>query len=46
MADYISVCEALKLVSPFKGDRKELLAFISNVDTTFEVINPDNSKVL
>jgi hypothetical protein len=46
MADYISVSEALKLVSPFKGDRKEVLAFISNVDTAFEVINPDNSEVL
>ena len=46
MADYISVSEALKLVSPFKGERKEVLAFISNVDTAFEVINPDNSDVL
>jgi len=46
MAEYISVGEALKLVSPFKGDKKEVLAFISNVDTAFEVINPDNSDVL
>ena len=46
MADYISVSEALKLVSPFKGDKREILAFISNVDTAFEVINPDNSDVL
>jgi hypothetical protein len=46
MADYISVSEALKLVSPFKGDRKEILAFISNVGTAFEVINPDNFEVL
>jgi transposase InsO family protein len=46
MADYISVSEALKLVSPFKGDRKEVLAFISNVDTAFEVINPDNAGTL
>jgi len=46
MADHISVSEALKLVSPFKGERKEVLAFISNVDTAFEVINPDNSDVL
>lgn len=46
MAEYISVSEALKLVSPFKGDRKEVLAFISNVDTAFEVINPDNADVL
>jgi hypothetical protein len=46
MADYTSVSEALKLVSPFKGDQKEVLAFISNVDTAFEVINPDNSEFL
>jgi len=43
---YISVGEALKLVSPFKGDKREVLAFISNVDTAFEVINPENSDVL
>jgi hypothetical protein len=35
MAEHISVREALKLVSPFKGDKKEVLAFISNVDTAF-----------
>jgi hypothetical protein len=46
MANHISVSEALKLVNPFKGDKKEVLAFISNVDTAFEVINPDNSDVL
>jgi hypothetical protein len=46
MADFISVSEALKLVSPFKGEKKEVLAFISNVDTAFEVINPDNADVL
>jgi hypothetical protein len=43
MAEYISVSEALKLTSPFKG---EVLAFISNVDTPCEVINPENSHVL
>ena len=46
MAEYISVGEALKLVSPFKGDKREVLAFISSVDTAFEVINPNNSDVL
>jgi len=46
MADFISISEALKLVSPFKGEKKEVLAFISNVDTAFEVINPDNADVL
>jgi len=46
MADYISVSEAFKLVSPFKGDKREVLAFISNIDTAFKVINPHNSDVL
>jgi hypothetical protein len=32
MAEHISVSELLKLVSPFKGDKKEVQAFISNVD--------------
>ena len=45
-AEYISVSEALKLVSPCKGDKKKILALISNIDTDFEVINPDNSDVL
>jgi len=46
MADYISVSEALKLVNPFKEDKSEVLVFISNVGTAFDVINPDNSDVL
>lgn len=46
IADYISVSEALKLVNPFKRDKKEVLAFICNVDTASKVINPDNSDVL
>jgi hypothetical protein len=45
MAEYISVSEALKLLSPLKGERKKVLAFISNVDTAFEVINPDNADI-
>jgi hypothetical protein len=40
--EYIGVSEALKLVSPFSGNKKEVLAFISNVDTAFEVVNPDH----
>ena len=39
MTDYISVGEALKLVAPFKGDKRDVLAFIANVDTAFEVID-------
>jgi len=46
MAEYISVCEALNLVCPFKEYRREVLAFISNVDTAFDAINPENSDVL
>lgn len=44
--EYISVSEALKLVSPFSGNKKEVLAFISNVDTAFEVVNPDHGSRL
>jgi hypothetical protein len=46
MAQYISVSEALKLVCPFKGDKAEVLAFISNVNTAFEVIDPERADVL
>ena len=46
MAEYISVGEALKILSPFKGDKMELLDFISNVDRDFEVINPENAEIL
>jgi len=46
MVEYISVGEALKLLCPFTRDKREVLAFISNVDTVFEVINPENSDVL
>jgi hypothetical protein len=44
--DYISVGEALKLVPPFKGDKREVLAFIGNVDTAFAVINPEQEAIL
>ena len=46
MADYILVSEILKLLSPFKGDKNVVFAFISNADTDFEVINLDNSDFL
>ena len=46
MAQYVSVSEALKLVCPFKGDKAEVLAFISNVDTAFEVTDPERADVL
>jgi len=43
VVEYISVGEALKLEIPFKGDKREMLTFISNVDTAFEVNNMENS---
>jgi hypothetical protein len=46
MTNYISVGEALKLVTPFKGEKKEVLSFIANVDTAFEVIDPRNVGTL
>jgi hypothetical protein len=36
MTDYITVGEALKSVTPFKGDKREVLAFIANVNTAFD----------
>jgi hypothetical protein len=32
-------------VNPFKGDRREVLEFRSNMDTAFEVINHEKSDV-
>jgi hypothetical protein len=46
MADRVSVTEALKLVTPFKGNKKEVLAFIDNIDTASEVIEPRNVDTL
>ena len=40
MTEYISAGEALKLVAPFKGEKRDVLAFIANVDTAFEVTDP------
>jgi hypothetical protein len=44
--DYINVTEALKLVSPFSGNKKEVLTFVSNVDTALSCINPENKSRL
>jgi len=46
MTEYISVGEALKLLTPFKGEKRDVLAFIANVDTAFEVIDPRNESTL
>ncbi|KAJ8883215.1 hypothetical protein PR048_015055 [Dryococelus australis] len=39
-SSYCSTNEALRLVTRFSSDRKELLTFVANVDTAFEVIDP------
>jgi hypothetical protein len=33
--EFVSISEALKLVTPFNGNKREVLTFISNVDTAF-----------
>jgi hypothetical protein len=42
MTDRVPVSEALKLVTPFKGDKQEVMEFVANVDNESEVI--DHSK--
>lgn len=44
--EYISVTQALKLISPFSGHKKDLLTFVSNVDTAFRLIYPSNEERL
>ena len=34
------------MVTPFKGEKRDVLAFIANVDTAFEVIDPRNEDIL
>jgi len=46
MTIYISVGEALKLIAPFKGEKRDVLAFVANADTAFEVIDPRNEGTL
>jgi hypothetical protein len=46
MTEYISVGEALKLVTPFKGEKRQVLAFIANVTTAFEVTDSRNEGTL
>jgi hypothetical protein len=42
--EYVSMSEALRLVKPFSENKKEVLTFISNVNTAFGVINPDHKN--
>jgi hypothetical protein len=44
--EYTSATEALKLVSPFNGNRKEILTFVSNVDTAFNCVRPGDKNRL
>jgi hypothetical protein len=46
MTDSLPVNEALKLVTPFTGDKRQVLAFVANVDTAFEVIDPGKADAL
>jgi hypothetical protein len=46
MTEYIAVGDALKLVAPFKGGKRDVLTFIANVETTFKVIDPRNEGTL
>jgi hypothetical protein len=46
MTECVSVTGALKVVTPFNGDKREVLAFIANVDTAFEVTDPRNADTL
>jgi hypothetical protein len=46
MTEYISVGEAVKLAAQFIGEKRDVLAFIANVDTTFEVTDPRNEGTL
>jgi len=46
MMEYISLGETLKLVAPFRGEKRDVLVFIANVDTAFEVTDPRNEDTL
>jgi hypothetical protein len=46
MTEYAAISEALKLVTPFKGEKREVLAFIANVNTAFQVIDHRNTTTL
>lgn len=39
--EFVSMSNALKLVTLFSGNKKEVLTFISNIVLALEVLNPD-----
>ncbi|XP_063216520.1 uncharacterized protein LOC134527610 [Bacillus rossius redtenbacheri] len=44
---FISVTEALKLINqPFDGTKNKLKEFCDNVDTAFDLVNPERHRVL
>jgi hypothetical protein len=46
VTEYISVSEDLKLLTWFNSGKREVLAFITNVNTAFEVTDPRNATTL
>jgi hypothetical protein len=46
MTEYILVSEALKLLAPFKDEKRDVVAFFANEDRAFKVIAPRNEGTL
>jgi hypothetical protein len=46
LTEFISVGKALKLVAPLKSEKRDVLAFIANLDTAFEVTVPRKEDTL
>jgi len=44
--EFVSLGEALKLISPCSDEKKDILSHISRVDTAFEVIDPNQGNKL
>jgi len=44
--EFVGLGQALKLISPCSGEKKDILSFTSNVDTAFEVIDPNQGNKL
>ena len=42
--NFVSLGEALKLISQFRSEKKRILFFTSNVDTAFGVIDPNQGN--
>jgi len=44
--EFVNLGEALKLIAPCSGEKKDILSCISHVDTAFEVIDPNQGNKL